>query len=83
VGFGNHLSLILLLLPFVVFLLQVTPEPRSSSGLRRAYGAGARAAGALQHGPISPSTWHARRTQAWSDRVAAFWFNTTKADWRD
>jgi len=84
-AFGNHLSMILLLVPFAVFLLQVTSEPRSL--LRPpvvALALGLAAAGALQYWPNFSSTWHVPDGPAtWPDRVAAFWFDTTKADWRE
>jgi transmembrane protein TMEM260 (protein O-mannosyltransferase) len=85
VSFGNHLSMILLLVPFTIFLLQVTPEARS---LFRpptiALAAALAAAGALQYWPNFTSTWHVPHGPAtWPDRIATFWFDTTKADWRE
>jgi hypothetical protein len=84
-GFGNHLSMILLLLPFTVFLLQVTPDRRSLFTLGTIGMAVAiAAAGALQYWPNFSSTWHLiNGPTTWSDRLATFWFDTTKADWRD
>jgi hypothetical protein len=70
VAFGNHLSMILLLVPFTVFLLQVTPEARSlfrpaTIGLAVALAA----AGALQYWPNFTSTWHVPDGPAtWPDR---------------
>ena len=84
-AFGNHLSMILLLVPFAVFLLQVTPEPRSLFRPQVvAMALALAAAGALQYWPNFTSIWHVPDGPAtWSDRFAAFWFDTTKSDWRD
>jgi hypothetical protein len=84
-SFGNHLSMILLLLPFAVFILHVHPHPRE---LFRpaivALALAAAAAGALQYTPNFLSVWSNVDAQArWADRVAAFWFDVTKADWRE
>jgi hypothetical protein len=85
VAFGNHLSMILLLVPFTVFLLQVTPQPRTlltPAPITMALAIAA--AGALQYWPNLTSAWHTPDAPAgWTDRLAAFWFDTTKADWRE
>ena len=84
-GFGNHLSMILLLVPFAVFLLQVTPDRRALFspaviGMAMVIAAAA----ALQYWPNLMSTAHLPgRPAAWSERLATFWFDTTKADWRE
>ena len=85
VAFGNHLSMILLLVPFTIFLLQVTPEERSLFRPRTiALATALAAAGALQYWPNFTSTWHVPDGPAtWPDRIAMFWFDTTKADWRE
>ncbi|HEY3158930.1 MAG TPA: DUF2723 domain-containing protein [Vicinamibacterales bacterium] len=84
-GFGNHLSMILLFVPFTVFLLQVTPDRRalfSPAGIGIAFAMAA--AGALQYWPNLMATAHLPNGPAtWSDRLATFWFDTTKADWRE
>ncbi len=84
-GFGNHLSMILLLVPFTVFLLQVTPDRRTLlSPAIIGMAIGIAAAGALQYWPNLMSTSHLVNGPAtWSDRLATFWFDTTKADWRE
>jgi len=86
IGFGNHLSMILLFVPFTVFLLQVTPNRRTLfSGATIALAIGFAVVGALQYWPNFMSTAHTANggIAPFSDRVANFWFDTTKADWRD
>ena len=85
VAFGNHLSVILLFVPFTVFLLLVTPRPRTLFRPATIVMAIAiAAAGALQYWPNLMATWHQLDAPAtWADRLAAFWFDTTKADWRE
>jgi hypothetical protein len=85
IAFGNHLSMILLLVPFAVFLLQVTPEARSLfRPATIALAMALAAAGALQYWPNFTSTWHLPDGPVtWPDRIASFWFDTTKADWRE
>src|SRR5882672_892027 len=75
VAFGNHLSMILLLVPFTVFLLQVTPEARSLfRPATIALAVALAAAGALQYWPNFTSTWQVPDGPAtWSDRIATFW----------
>jgi hypothetical protein len=84
-GFGNHLSMILLLVPFTVFLLQVTPDRRALfTPAVIGMAAAMAAAGALQYWPNLMSTAHLLNGPAtWSGRLATFWFDTTKADWRE
>jgi hypothetical protein len=84
-GFGNHFSMILLLIPFAVFLLQATPEPASLRKPRIILIAlAAMVVGALQYMPNFMSVWSAPDAPAsWMSRAAAFWFDTTKQDWRD
>jgi hypothetical protein len=84
-AFGNHFSMILLLVPFAVFLVQATPEP---TGLLRpsvfAIALAAVIGGALQYAPNLMSVWAAfDAPDEWTARAAAFWFDTTKQDWRD
>jgi hypothetical protein len=85
VAFGNHLGMILLLVPFTVFLLQVHPRPRElvapSTILLAVFMA---IAGALQYLPTFLYVWASiDAPAAWSDRIAAFWLDVTKADWRE
>jgi transmembrane protein TMEM260 (protein O-mannosyltransferase) len=84
-AFGNHLSMILLLVPFAIFLLQVTPDRRTLfAPATIALAVMIAAAGALQYWPNLVSTWQVGDgATSWSDRFAAFWFDTTKVDWRE
>lgn len=84
-AFGNHLSMILLLVPFALFLLRVHPQPRDLFAPRTLLLAiGIAAAGALQYLPNLMFVWSAiDAPAAWSDRLAAFWLDITKADWRE
>ena len=84
-AFGNHLSMILLLVPFAIFLLQVTADRRALfAPATVAVALIIAAAGALQYWPNLVSTWQVGDGVAsWSDRFAAFWFDTTKVDWRE
>jgi len=84
-SFGNHLSMILLLAPFAIFLLHV--QSRSSALLRFdviVMAVVIAIAGALQYLPnvLAVSDGYGP-TPAWSERLADFWFDATKADWRE
>jgi hypothetical protein len=85
IAFGNHFSMILLLVPFAVFLLQTTPAPASlfrPSVISIALAAVA--VGALQYAPNFMAVWgEYDAPTGWANRAAAFWFDTTKQDWRD
>jgi hypothetical protein len=85
VAFGNHLGMILFLIPFTVFLIQVHPRPRElvapSSILLAIVIA---VAGALQYAPMFLYVWSSiDAPPASGDRIAAFWLDVTKADWRE
>ena len=85
VAFGNHLSMILLLVPFAAFLLR-TPGRRRELLRPQIVGLAAliAIAGALQYLPNLLSVWWSADAPASVlDRLAAFWFDTTKADWRE
>jgi hypothetical protein len=84
-GFGNHLSMILLLVPFTIFILQVTPRRRELFAASTiAIAAAIALAGALQYWPNFMATAHTVNGMVpWNERIANFWFDTTKADWRD
>jgi hypothetical protein len=82
--FGNHLSAILLLPPQVLFIASAHPRPLEL--LRpRVIAGGALIAliGALQYLPIMLATWSdGGAPPTWTARLARFWFDVTKADWR-
>jgi hypothetical protein len=84
VSFGNHLSMILLLVPFALFLCVVHPRPREllrpgTVGLAL----GIALAAALLYAPNFLFVWtNIEAPTRWSDRVGTFWFDVTKADWR-
>jgi hypothetical protein len=84
-SFGNHYSMILLLVPFTVFLLQVHPRPLTL--FRPAILTMAvliAAAGALEYTGNFLSVWTSIDAgPSWTARLSAFWFDTTKADWRE
>lgn len=84
-SFGNHLSMVLLLVPFTVFLLQMSRTPRELFRPAVVWVAiMIAAAGALQYAPNFMSAWTGTGvSDDWRDRLAAFWFDTTKADWRE
>jgi hypothetical protein len=83
-SFGNHLSMILLLVPFALFLVLVHPRPRdllqpATVGLA----IGVACAGALLYAPNFLFVWtNIDAPPRWNDRLATFWFDVTKSDWR-
>ncbi len=84
-SFGNHLSMILLLVPFAVFLLMTMTRP---SELFRPRTLGMAlliaCAGTLQYLPNLIALWRdIDAPEQWTDKLAAFWFDVTKADWRE
>lgn len=83
VSFGNHLSMILLLVPFTIFLLAARGWRELLQRRIVALAAGAALLAALQYLPAFAYVWtHINAPPGWGDRIAAFWFDVTKADWR-
>jgi hypothetical protein len=84
-SFGNHLAMILLFVPFAVFLLQEHSTRRTLIRPRTiALAAAIAAAGALLYLPNLLFVWtNIDAPSSWVDRIAIFWFDTTKADWRE
>lgn len=84
-SFGNHYSMVLLLVPCAVFLVQSHPRPRELFRAPTVAMALAIAAtGALSYTGNFLATWTAvDASPGWPDRAAAFWFDVTKSDWRD
>ena len=86
VGFGNHLSMVLLLPGYTLFLLVSAPAGWRSLFTPRIIGlATALAAiGALQYAWNIHSLWLAPVPPASvADAMRTFWFDVTKSDWRD
>jgi hypothetical protein len=84
-SFGHHLLMILLLVPFATFLLHVHPSPRQLLAPRVVATAIAVAvAGSLLYVPNFLYIWTSiDASPRWADRVATFWFETTRSDWRE
>ncbi|OFW49461.1 MAG: hypothetical protein A3G77_02305 [Acidobacteria bacterium RIFCSPLOWO2_12_FULL_68_19] len=84
-AFGNHLAMILLVPACALFLLQTTPEWRGLLRPPLVLAALAMAViGALQYTPNFMAVWASLSAPpAWGERLAAFWFDTTKQDWRE
>jgi hypothetical protein len=85
-GFGNHLSMILLLPAFAAFLLLV--EPRGWRALLAprviATAAALAALGALQYGWNLRALWISTQPpDGILDALGVFWFDVTKTDWRE
>ena len=85
ISFGNHLSMILLLVPFTLFLVAVHPQPRELLRPRTVgLAAGIAAAASLLYAPQFLFVWtNIDAPAGWTDRAATFWFDVTKADWRE
>lgn len=86
IGFGNHLSMILLLPGFTLFLVAAGPEGwRTVVSVRVvALAAAIAAAGACQYLWNFRSLWLLPDPPAsLADALRAFWFDVTKSDWRD
>jgi hypothetical protein len=83
-SFGNHLSMILLLVPFALFLVTTHPRPRdlfrpATIGMALVLACG----GALLYAADFLFVWtNIDAPPRWTDRLATFWFDVTKSDWR-
>ena len=83
-SFGNHLGMILLLVPFAVFLAQTMGRRALVEPRVVAMALLIAAVAALQYLPNLLSVWQSIDAPAdWSGRIAAFWFDVTKQDWRE
>jgi Protein of unknown function (DUF2723) len=84
-AFGNHLSMILLFVPSAAFVLMVHPRPRELFrpgviGMSMLIAV----AGALQYWPNFTAIWSSiDAPEPGIERLAGFWFDVTKADWRE
>ena len=88
IGFGNHLSMILLAPAFTVFLLLAAPDGWRSLMTPRvlALAAACALAGASQYAWNLRTLWLLPGTDTPDgavDALARFWFDVTKSDWRD
>ncbi len=85
-GYGNHLSMVLLLPAFALYLLASAPGgPRSMLRAPIVVVAVAIAvAGALQYAPNLASVFaDPLPPRSWTEALKTFWFEVTKADWRE
>ena len=85
-GFGNHLSMVLLLPGFTLFLLLSAPNGWRSMLAPRivAIATLCAAAGAMQYAWNLRSLWFTAHPPAGlADALQRFWFDVTKSDWRD
>ncbi len=85
-GFGNHLSMILLLPAFTIFLLLSAPHGWRSMFAWRIVGLalGCAAAGALQYAWNVRTMWLLPNPPGGLvEALQRFWFDVTKSDWRD
>ena len=85
-GFGNHLSMILLLPAYTVFLLATAPGGWRSMFAPRivAMAIGCAAAGALQYAWNLRTYWFLPDPpHGVGDALVRFWFDVTKSDWRE
>jgi hypothetical protein len=85
-GFGNHLSMVLLLPAFTVFLL-MSRRPGVADPLRPRMllmAVAIAALAALQYAWNFRGLWAELEPPAtWAEAMAKFWFDVTKADWRE
>jgi hypothetical protein len=85
-AFGNHLSTVLLLPAYTAFLIASAPggwRPLLSRRVLLAAGAAA-AIGALQYAWNFSALWREMVPPAdFADALRTFWFDVTKADWRE
>jgi len=85
-GFGNHLSMILLLPGFAAYLLVAAPDGWRSMLRPRIVllALGIAALGALQYSWNLRGLWEwPNQPPAFVDAIRTFWFDVTKSDWRD
>ena len=85
-GFGNHLSMVLLLPAYTAFLLLAAPDGWRSMFTRRVImlATACAVAGALQYAWNLRSLWLLPGPpQSLLDGLDRFWFDVTKSDWRD
>jgi hypothetical protein len=85
-AFGNHLSMVLLLPGYTLFLLMAAPRGWRSMFAPRviAMAAACAAAGAMQYAWNLRTLWLLPDPpHGLADALQRFWFDVTKSDWRD
>ncbi|HEY2149394.1 MAG TPA: DUF2723 domain-containing protein [Vicinamibacterales bacterium] len=85
-GFGNHLSMVLLLPGYTAFLLLTAPDGWRSMFAPKVVAIAIVCAcvGALQYGWNLRSLWLLPQPpDGLADALSRFWFDVTKSDWRD
>ena len=85
-GFGNHLSMVLLMPAYTLFLLSAAPRGWRSMFAPRivAMATICAATGAMQYAWNLRTYWYLPDPPAGvADALGRFWFDVTKADWRD
>jgi hypothetical protein len=85
VSFGNHISMVLLLVPFALFLIVVDSDRwRLFRPWTVALALLIAAVAALQYaGNLAAALTSVDSGEGWTGRVATFWFDVTKSDWRE
>jgi hypothetical protein len=86
IGFGNHLSMVLLLPGYTAFLLLTAPDGWRSMFAPKVVAIASVCAcvGALQYGWNLRSLWLLPQPpDGLADALSRFWFDVTKSDWRD
>jgi hypothetical protein len=86
IGFGNHLSMVLLLPGYTAFLLITAPTGWRSMFAPKVVTIAivCAAVGALQYGWNLRSLWLLPQPpDGLADALSRFWFDVTKSDWRD
>ena len=86
IGFGNHLSMILLLPGYAIYLFVAAPGGWRSLMTARSVGMAVlcAAAGSMQYAWNIRTLWLLPDPpRGLGDALARFWFDVTKSDWRD
>lgn len=85
-GFGNHLSMVLLMPGYALFLLSASPGGWRAMVRPRIvlFAAAIAAIGALQYAWNLRELWLRPHTpDGFADALRIFWFDVTKSDWRE
>jgi hypothetical protein len=84
-SFGNHLAMVLLLVPFALFIVAVDRERlRLFRPSTIALALAIAAVAMLEYsGNFLAVMTSVESSDGWAGRIATFWFDVTKADWRE